>query len=137
MNKLLFIALLFFFHAHLPCASAKYEYTCIPTTDTLICDTLGEKSPVTTEDIVAAKQYTIQICSMHSPLEDSFFNGQYAIKTIRTGDLYRYIYSAYNTLEAAKSDLAKVRKIYPGAFIREFDGIKLGQAIDLNIDHIK
>lgn len=82
-------------------------------------------------------RYTIQICSMSFPLSDSFFKGQYGIKVMRMGDLYRYIYSIYNTLPEARQDLPKVRKIYPDAFIREFDEEKLGKAIDLNIEKLK
>lgn len=84
-----------------------------------------------------AKQYTIQICTMKFPLSDSFFKGQYGVKLIRMGDLYRYIYSVYNSLQEAQTDLPKIRKIYPDAFIREFDENKLGKAIDLNIDNLK
>lgn len=81
--------------------------------------------------------YTIQICSMSFPLSDSFFKGQYGVKVMRMGDLYRYIYSVYDSLEAARKDLPKVRKIYPDAFIREFDENKLGKAVDLNIENLK
>lgn len=82
-------------------------------------------------------RYTIQICSMSFPLSDSFFKGQYGVKVMRMGDLYRYIYSVYDSLEAARKDLPKVRKIYPDAFIREFDENKLGKAVDLNIENLK
>ena len=34
-------------------------------------------------------KYTIQICSMSFPLSDAFFKGQYGIKVMRMGDLYR------------------------------------------------
>ena len=84
-----------------------------------------------------SKQYTIQICTMSFPLSDSFFKGQYGIKLIRVGDLYRYIHSVYNSLQEAQKDLPNIRKIYPDAFIREYDENKLGKAIDLNIEHIK
>lgn len=83
------------------------------------------------------KQYTIQICTMKFPLSDSFFKGKYGVKLIRMGDLYRYIYSVYYSLQEAQNDLSKIRKIYPDAFIREFDENKLGKAIDLNIDNLK
>ena len=82
-------------------------------------------------------KYTIQICSMSFPLSDAFFKGQYGIKVMRMGDLYRYVYSVYYTLAAARQDLPKVRKVYPDAFIREFDEEKLGKAIDLNMEKIK
>lgn len=83
------------------------------------------------------KHYTIQICTMSFPLSDNFFKGQYKIKLIKTGDLYRYIYSMYNSVQEARADLPKVRKIYPDAYIREYDEKKLGKAIDMNIDHIE
>ena len=85
----------------------------------------------------ADKEYTIQICTLNAPLTDSFLKGNNAIKVIRTGELYRYIYSRYNSLQAARADLPKVRKIYPEAFIREIEDQKLGQAIDLNINNVK
>lgn len=83
------------------------------------------------------KQYTIQICSMSFPLSDSFFKGQYGVKLIRMGDIYRYIYNTYPSIEEARAALPTIRKIYPDAFIREFDEEKLGQAVDLNMDRIK
>jgi hypothetical protein len=83
------------------------------------------------------KTPNIQICSMSFPLSDAFFKGQYGIKVMRMGDLYRYVYSVYYTLAAARQDLPKVRKVYPDAFIREFDEEKLGKAIDLNMEKIK
>lgn len=86
---------------------------------------------------VTGKKYTIQICSMSFPLSDSFFKGQYGVKLIRMGDLYRYIYNIYDSIPDAQKDLSKVRKIYPDAFIREFDENKLGKAVDLNIENIK
>lgn len=83
------------------------------------------------------KQYTIQICTLSAPLTDPFFRGQYRIRQIRMGDLYRYIFSTYHSLQAARRDLPLVQKIYPGAFIREFDENKLGKAIDLKTDYLK
>ncbi|WP_251622432.1 tetratricopeptide repeat protein [Odoribacter lunatus] len=85
----------------------------------------------------AAKQYTIQICSMSFPLSDTFFKGQYGVKLIRMGDIYRYIYNIYPSIEEARTALPTIRKIYPDAFIREIDEEKLGQAVDLNMDRIK
>lgn len=83
------------------------------------------------------KQYTIQICSMSFPLSDSFFKGQYGIKLVKMGEVYRYIYNFYPSIEDARAALPNIRKIYPDAFIREFNENKLGKAIDLNIDQIK
>lgn len=81
------------------------------------------------------KKYTIQICTLTSPIDDPFFTGKYAIRLIRIGDLYRYIYSSYTTIKSARADLPKIRKIYPEAFIRELqDNGKLGKAIDMKID---
>lgn len=111
------------------------QTTPIPT------ETMGEQNqPDTTQTIREPEKntkYTIQICSMSFPLSDTFFKGQYGIKVMRMGDLYRYVYSVYYTLAAARQDLTKVRKIYPDAFIREFDEEKLGKAIDLNMEKIK
>lgn len=92
-------------------------------------------SPQIPED--PSKQYTIQICTMSSPVADLFLNGSRSIRVIKSGDLYRYIYSQYNSLQAARNDLPKIRKIYPEAFIREISNNKLGQAIDLQTDQIK
>lgn len=113
----------------------------------------GTPAPATTAQIPAAPQktseatteaatqsqtkYTIQICTMSFPLSDTFFKGQYGIKLIKMGDLYRYIYSQYNSITEAEKDLPKIRKIYPDAFIREYNENKLGKAYDLNLEKIK
>lgn len=104
--------------------------------DSIRCDTLRLQAGPAAAD-TSGKRYTIQICSMSFPLSDSFFKGQYGVKVMRMGDLYRYVYSVYPTLAAARRDLPKVRKVYPDAFIREFDENKLGKAIDLNIEKLK
>lgn len=84
---------------------------------------------------VPGQKYTIQICTLTSPIDDPFFTGKYVIKLIRIGDLYRYIYSSYTSIKSARADLPKIRKIYPEAFIRELqDNGKLGKAIDMNIN---
>ncbi len=93
--------------------------------------------PEYTESDTLRKHYTIQLCSMSFPLSDSFFKGQYGVKLIRMGDIYRYIYNIYPSIEEARTALPTIRKIYPDAFIREFDEEKLGQAVDLNMDRIK
>ncbi len=90
-----------------------------------------------TETDTLHKQYTIQICSMSFPLSDSFFKGQYGIKLVKMGEVYRYIYNFYPSIEDARAALPNIRKIYPDAFIREFNENKLGKAIDLNMDQIK
>jgi len=74
---------------------------------------------------------------MSFPLSDSFFKGQYGVKLVKMGEVYRYIYNLYPSIEDARAALPKIRKIYPDAFIREFNENKLGKAIDLNIDQIK
>lgn len=113
----------------------------------------GKKAPINTDSLTTEvpdasisslrqddsipKQYTIQICTMSFPLSDSFFKGQYGVKLIQMGDLYRYIYNIYPSVEEARAALPTIRKIYPDAFIREFNEQKLGKAIDLNMDQIK
>lgn len=77
--------------------------------------------------------YTIQVCSLTVLVDDPFFGGRYKIKAVRMGELYRYIFSSYTTLDAARKDLPGVRKVFPKAFIREYDGNKLGKAIDLEL----
>lgn len=99
--------------------------------------TTQDSTNIPIEPSIPGKQYTIQICTMSFPLSDSFFKGQYGVKLIRMGDLYRYIYNIYDTLEEARNALPKIRKIYPDAFIREFDENKLGKAIDLQLDKLK
>lgn len=79
--------------------------------------------------------YTIQICSLNILLDDPFLVGRYQIKVIHMGELYRYIFSSYTTVDAARKELPGIRKIFPKAFIREYDGQKLGKAIDLDIEH--
>lgn len=124
-------------------AVKQREFAGIPTP---ACDTLaGADSLLRSSDSVhihathdtAARQYTIQICTMNFSLSDSFFKGEYGVKQIRMGDLYRYIYNIYPSIEEARAALLTVRKIYPEAFIREFNNDKLGQAIDLNMNRIK
>lgn len=82
-----------------------------------------------------AMKYTIQICTMSFPLSDSFFKGQYGIKLVKMGDLYKYIYNMYEDINAAMTDLPEVRKIYPDAFIREYCNNKLGKAIKDKTPH--
>ncbi len=53
------------------------------------------------------------------------------------GDLYCYIFSDYSSLTETREKLKQIRKIYPQAYIREYHQGKLGQAIDMNIDHIR
>lgn len=110
------------------------------TTDSLTAryeDTKARNISENPAENMENKQYTIQICSMSFPLSDSFFKGQYGVKLIKMGDLYRYIYNIYDSVEEARAALPNIRKIYPDAFIREFDENKLGKAIDLNLEHIK
>lgn len=81
--------------------------------------------------------YTIQICNMGHEVKDAFFGKNQKIQILPTGDVYRYIFSFYPTLEAARKDLPLVRRIYPAAFIREYKAGKLGTAIDLNMELIR
>ncbi|MDE6451083.1 MAG: hypothetical protein K2L23_02110 [Odoribacter sp.] len=81
--------------------------------------------------------YTIQICSIGQEIHDVFFGGKNKIQILPMGDVYRYIFSMYPSLAAARKDLPIVRRIYPSAFIREFKAGKLGTAIDLNIEQIR
>lgn len=78
-------------------------------------------------------RFTIQICTLTVLVKDPFLSGQYEIKVVHMGELYRYIFSSYATLDRARKELSKVQKIFPKAFIREYDGHKLGKAIDLKI----
>ena len=97
----------------------------------------AKTASVKTENDTLTKQYTIQICSMSFPLSDSFFKGQYGVKLVKMGEVYRYIYNLYPSIEDARAALPKIRKIYPDAFIREYNENKHAKAIDLNIDQIK
>lgn len=81
--------------------------------------------------------YTIQLCSIGQEIRDVFFGGNNKIRIIPLEDVYRYVFSVYPNLAAARKDLPIVRRIYPEAFIREYRDGKLGRAIDLNIEHIK
>lgn len=80
-------------------------------------------------------RYTIQICTLDYPIDDPFIGGKNKIRIIRIGDVYRYIFSMYKSLEEARKDLPVVRAIYPGAYIREYYGGKLGKAYDIIFDH--
>lgn len=100
-------------------------------------DSIPTGTGITDQGDSIPKQYTIQICTMSFPLSDSFFKGQYGVKLIKMGDLYRYIYNIYPSVEEARAALPTIRKIYPDAFIREYDEQKLGKAIDMNMDQIK
>lgn len=110
--------------------------------DTLNVKTIAYKSAfkaletVHRNEVVASPEkicYTIQICSLTVLADDPILNGRYQIKVVRIGELYRYIFSSYATLDTAHKALSEVRKIFPEAFIREYDGYKLGKAIDLKI----
>lgn len=81
--------------------------------------------------------YTIQLCSIGQEIHDIFFGGNNKIQILPLEDVYRYVFSIYPNLTAARKDLPIVRRIYPEAFIREYKDGKLGRAIDLNIEHIK
>ena len=81
--------------------------------------------------------YTIQICTMEHVVKDHFLQEYSKIKVIRMGDLYRYIYSQYQSLSKAREDLIRVRKIYPDAFIREYRHGQLGLAIDMNTEQLR
>lgn len=81
--------------------------------------------------------YTIQVCTLYALINDPFLTGRYKIRPIRMGDVYRYVFSAYATLAEARKELQEVQKYFPGAFIREYDGRRLGKAIDLNIEHLE
>lgn len=81
--------------------------------------------------------YTIQICTMKYAVNDHILQENSKIKVVRMGDLYRYIFSQYQLLSKAREDLARVRKIYPQAFIREYRHGQLGLAIDMNIDQLR
>lgn len=79
------------------------------------------------------KKYTIQVCTMEVPVKDAFIGKENRIRIIRMGDLYRYIFSEYDSLSVAQKELLMVKKYFPQAFIREYDQGKLGKAVDLNI----
>lgn len=81
--------------------------------------------------------YTIHVCTLTVLLSDSLLNGSYKIKPRCIGNVYRYVFLEYTTLEEARKDLQDVRKIFPKAFIREYNQHKLGKAIDLNIDYFE
>lgn len=82
--------------------------------------------------------YTIQLCTTyHHPISNRFLNGNNKIQQIQMGDLYCYIFSAYSSLTETREKLKQIRKIYPQAYIREYHQGKLGQVIDMNIDHIR
>lgn len=78
--------------------------------------------------------YTIQLCTLDYPIQDHFFQGTYKIKIIPIGELYRYIFSQYSTLEKARQELKQIQQYYPKAYIREYREGKLGLAIDMNIE---
>lgn len=75
--------------------------------------------------------YTIVICSMDHVVKDFLLTENNKIKIIPMGEIYRYIFSAYSSLEKAYADLAWIQKLYPRAYIRTFEHGKLGQAINL------
>lgn len=74
--------------------------------------------------------YTIQVCTVYTPIKDSLLNSNHNIQMIRMGDLYRYIYSRYCSLPAAYKALARIQQIFPHACIREYREGKLGLVID-------
>ncbi len=109
--------------------NSNYISAFAPTTDT--------QAPVALAICQDSLCYTIQICTMEHDINDAFFGKNQKIQIIPMGDVYRYIFSLYPTLEAARKDLPLVRSIYPAAFIREYKAGKLGAATDLNMEQIK
>ena len=98
---------------------------------------LTKPSPIIFTDTISEKSryYTIQICTLDHFVTDAFFQGNYQIKCIKMGDLYRYVFSNYYTLEEARKKLTSVQKIFPEACIREYRQGILGLMIDMNIEH--
>lgn len=82
-------------------------------------------------------RYTILICTTTSATTDPVLSDYGKTLIIPMGELYRYIFSAYSSLEKAQQDLQWIRKLYPDAYIRRYENGKLGQAINLNIDYIE
>lgn len=79
--------------------------------------------------------YTIQLCTFDNPLEDPILRNNPVIHLIRIGDLYRYIYAYFTTLDQARRQLVAVRLIFPQACIREYRKGKLGQVVDMKINY--
>lgn len=129
--------LLFFFHSGTTSSKGIERRRHLPERTAIAYKSAFRSLEAVPQDKVVSSPektcYTIQICSLTVLMDDPFLNGQYKIKAVRMGELYRYIFSSYTTLESARKELSEVRKIFPKAFIREYDGNKLGKAIDLDI----
>lgn len=96
-----------------------------------------QRTSVPAADTNGQKGYTIQICTLDAPLQDSFLQGNYSICYVQMGNLYRYIFRKYFTLEEARQKLPLIQKIFPEACIREYHKGILGQVIDMNTDQIR
>lgn len=79
--------------------------------------------------------YTIQLCTFDYPLEDPIIQNNPVIHLIRIGDLYRYIYAYFTTLDQARRELVAIQRWFPRACIREYRKGKLGQVIDMKINY--
>lgn len=79
--------------------------------------------------------YTIQICTLDIPPGDTILGKTGLLHVLQMGDLYRYLYSGFATLEKARQHLSFVRQFFPQACIREYRNGKLGQVIDMNFNY--
>lgn len=79
--------------------------------------------------------YTIQLCTFDYALEDPIIQNNPVIHLIRIGDLYRYVYAYFMTLDQARQQLIAVQRWFPHACIREYRKGKLGQVIDMKINY--
>lgn len=81
-------------------------------------------------DTLPGKNYTIQLFTLFDTLSDPVLSGSNKIKIIRMGELYRYIFAQYPSLDIARQALVLIRQLYPQACIREYQEGKLGPVVD-------
>ncbi|MGL5682857.1 MAG: hypothetical protein ACRDDZ_07365 [Marinifilaceae bacterium] len=65
--------------------------------------------------------YTIQICALSLPAAKNRFKEKNNIKFMKDGNIYKYFYSQYNTIDEARDSLPKVQSKYPGAYITRYN----------------
>lgn len=64
--------------------------------------------------------YTIQICALKYPASKNHFKEKNSIRILKEGNIYKYFYSRYGTIDEARGALPTVQTLYPGAYITRY-----------------
>lgn len=86
--------------------------------------------PSTSQNASATVTYTVQFLTSETPLSpnDPRFRGIDNVEVYLHKNLYKYVSGQFTTLRQAKQHLAKIKKIYPEAFIIKMrNGVRVEQ----------